>query len=77
VTDSDQFPLDVLDQAEVARIYQEGRAAYRAGKYFHESPYAHAGASVPDDEYQRGYEWRRGWNDDALADGAVNLGRPH
>jgi hypothetical protein len=57
---------DVLAAAEVERIYREGYDAHHAGLQFHESPYARAGADVPDDDYQRGMEWRRGWNDAAL-----------
>ena len=66
----------VLDRAEAVRIYREGAAAYADGSYFHESPYKHAGdASCSEEDYERGYHWRRGWNDAALADGGVNLGR--
>jgi hypothetical protein len=56
----------VLARDEVERVWREGVNAYHAGLQFHQSPYAHSGADVPDDEYQRGVEWRRGWNDAAL-----------
>jgi hypothetical protein len=60
------FPLTVLTPDEAELIYREGVAAFHEGKQFHEGPYAKSGTDVPDDEYQRGYEWRRGWNDAAL-----------
>jgi len=74
---SAQFPPDVLAPEEVERIYQEGRADYRRGLLFHEGSYAKPGDAATLEEYQRGYEWRRGWNDEALGDGGANLGREH
>jgi hypothetical protein len=71
------FPPDVLDPEEVERIYQEGRADYRRSLLFHQGPYGKPRDAATLEEYQRGYEWRRGWNDEALDDDAVNLGRPH
>ena len=56
----------VLKASEVERVYREGFEAFRRGLQFHECPYAKSGADVPDDDYQRGVEWRRGWNDAAL-----------
>lgn len=56
---------DVLSSEEVERVWSEGVKAYHAGLLFHQGPYAKAGSDVPDDEYQRGVEWRRGWNDAA------------
>lgn len=71
------FPA-VLCRDEAVRCYREGVAAYRAGKFFHDIPYPHSGdRECSDEDYERGYHWRRGWNDTALADGAKNLGRPH
>ncbi|MBA3243364.1 MAG: hypothetical protein H0T60_19245, partial [Acidobacteria bacterium] len=63
---SGQLP-NVLPREEVIRVYREGVRAWRAGLQFHEGPYAKAAEDVPDDEYQRGMEWRRGWNQQALA----------
>jgi hypothetical protein len=59
---------DVLSKEEVERIYREGVGAQRRGLQFHEGPYAKPGTDAPDDEYQRGVEWRRGWNDAALGE---------
>lgn len=60
------YPIPrVLDRSEEERIYLQGVNDYHAGKQFHQSPYPASGQKVPDDEYQRGYEWRRGWNDAA------------
>jgi len=72
---SNQFPPDALSAEERERIYNEGRTDYRAGKFFHEGPYAKSGDVCSDEDYRRGYEWRRGWNDEALDDGAANLGK--
>jgi hypothetical protein len=66
-TPKENYPVPyVLDDDEVEKIYNEGLQAFKERKEFHESPYAKAGTDVPDDEYQRGYEWRRGWNDAAI-----------
>lgn len=67
-SDGALFTVDLQSLApeEIERIYREGVADYHAGKEFHEGPYAKSGADVSDAEYQRGYEWRRGWNDAAL-----------
>ncbi len=59
------FDVNVLPLDEAVRCYLEGLDDYRAGKQFHEGPYAKP-RDAPDDEYQRGYEWRRGWNDAAM-----------
>jgi hypothetical protein len=63
---SDTFPVNVLPAAEVERIYAEGVADYYAGKAFHETRYPTSFQAETLDDYQRGYEWRRGWNDGAL-----------
>lgn len=61
----------VLSEAAAVQLFREGRAAYFAGKQFHESPYAHAGDQVcSDEDYERGYHWRCGWNQAALAERA-------
>lgn len=59
---------DVLSAEETDRVYQEG---YRARKVlrqeiFH-SPYPKAGDGLcSKEDYERGVQWRRGWNDAAL-----------
>ena len=58
--------LQFLPPDERERIYREGVDDYRVGKQFHESPYASSLSAVSDADYQRGYEWRRGWNDAAI-----------
>ena len=69
------FPA-MLDREDAVSCYREGAQAYRDGKYFHESPHARAGDTLcSDEDYERGFHWRRGWNDVALADGGENLGR--
>jgi hypothetical protein len=55
-----------LDEAEAVRCYHEGVDAFASGKEFYESPYPHD-ASCSEEDYERGYHWRRGWNDAALA----------
>lgn len=68
--DKAAYPVPyVLADEEVERIYSQGMGAWCEGLQFHECPYAKAGENVPDDEYQRGYEWRRGWNDAAINNG--------
>lgn len=61
-----EFDVNVLPTEEAVRCFFEGVEAQRAGKQFHEGPYARPGEGVGDDEYQRGYEWRKGWNEAAL-----------
>jgi hypothetical protein len=59
---------DVLEPRAAANIYREGVTAFRDGLQFHENPHAKAGESgVTDAEYQKGVEWRSGWNAQALA----------
>ena len=58
--------LNALPVEEAVKCIFEGIDAHRAGKQFHEGTYAKPGTGVPDDEYQRGYEWRKGWNEAAL-----------
>lgn len=60
------FDVDVLSLDEAVRCFLEGVDAQRAGKQFHEGPYAKPSDDVAEEEYQRGYEWRRGWNEAAL-----------
>lgn len=62
-----KYPVrQVLPVEEAERIYREGYEDYQRGVQFHEGRYAKPGDTVNDSEYQRGYEWRRGWNDAAL-----------
>jgi hypothetical protein len=61
-----EFVVDVLATEDAVRCFLEGVDAYHAGGQFHEGPYAKPGGDVGDDEYQRGYEWRKGWNEAAL-----------
>jgi hypothetical protein len=56
-----------LSSEEPERIYLEGKRDYVAGKQFHESPYPNSIDADNDEEYARGYHWRRGWNDASLA----------
>lgn len=60
------FDVDVLPLDEAVRCFLEGVDAHREGRQFHEGPYAKSGDDVSEEDYQRGYEWRRGWNEAAL-----------